>query len=427
MTKWSNIVEAQDEEEWFTDIVRTTLASPPPGLPSRSQRIGAAEANYFLIDSSLAFITTAGGSPDDRLLARCVVKEQLAGHGIHQAQFTFDQDPRDDNAISKTATWDDIMAKSKRLIQSGQVQLLRNGAQNIIGQVQGDHGTYQTELSRDDPNSNALTQWSCSCPWDQYSFQRTRKWKKYEARPCSHVLATWWSSQATPLDEDAHPANQQGLFNAPAAPYTGPGASPFRAPVPDAQGQQMQIPGMFPGQATGTPPGPSGAPPDAGILPQFPMDPALQPQVNPASVPGLKQPSPTNPMQYPGGTFSSISNDNWQFESSDTMIYVGADFPQQPEGFASGNMISTKYEDWGTYIGRSDAHGSGQPAKIPAGSVGEVLSQDPTTKMINVLFENKLTEKMGPLEPNGITAWYLPSELTVRPDVRRPGPAVRRR
>lgn len=425
--RWSNVIEAQDEREWFESYVRTAIATPGPRLPPRSQRIGASEATWFETEAGVAFIHTAGGSPDDRTLAEIVVREQLRGHGYRQAQFTFDHD----EPFRKTADWTDIMAKAKRLIQAGNVQLLRNGANNVVGHVVGDHGSYQTEISREDPSSRVITQWQCECPWDQYAFQRTRKWKKYEGRPCAHVLATYWKSLATPLDEDIAPGqqDQQSLFNAPAQQM--PGApSPFQAPVPPSQGQQMEIPGMFPGQATGTPPGASGPPPsDQGILPPFPMDPANQPQVNPASVPGLKQPSPTNPVQYPGGTFSSVSDD-WQFESSsDTLVYVGADFPKQPDGFINGNMVSTKYDDWGTWVGKSEDHGSGSQAKIPAGSPGEVLGQDPTTKMVQVLFMNEGigVQEHGPLQPYGATAWYLPSELALRPDIRRPGPAIKRR
>lgn len=110
------------------------------------------------------------------------------------------------------------------------------------------------------------------------------------------------------------------------------------------------------------------------------------------------------------------------------MTVLAADsFPQQPDGFANGNMVSTKAEDWGTYVGRSEEHGAGQPAKILKGAVGEVLGQDPTTGMVNVLFETKMTDQMGNLEPNGIVGWFFPSELQLRPDVRRPGPAIRRK
>lgn len=416
------VIDSQDEQEWFEDYVRVALNTPAPSLPPANQRIGNASVTWFETEPGIAHIHTTGGSVDDRGLAERVVRAQLEGHGVKQAQYTFDHDPE----FRKTADWNDIMAKAKRLIQSGQVQLLRNGTQNIVGYVKGDHDKYQTEISREDPNSRAITQWQCECPWDQYAFQRTRQWKKYEGRPCAHVLATYWKSLSSPIDEDVHPANAEGdptqmsLFAPQTMGPSAPSPAPFAAPQPAPQGVQMQIPGMFPGQATGTPPMPGGQPPD--VIPPFPMDALQNTPINPASVPGLRQPSPTNPIQYPGGTFSSVQEDAWEFGTMTVM----ADHPRQPDGFVNGNMVSTKVDDWGTYVGRSEEHGAGQPAKIPSGSVGEVLGQDPSG-MVNVLFENKITENMGKLEPNGVVAWFFPSELTLRPDVRRPGPAVRRR
>lgn len=418
--KWAPILErSQDNDQWFEEYVATALSCVAPSKPPAAQTIGRSTVTWFETEPHLAFIHASGGSPDDRVLATVIVREQLKAHGIRQAAYIFDQEIE----FRKTATWDDIMAKAKRLIQSGQVQILRNGYNNIVGHVVGDHGDYQTEIGREDPNSRAITTWQCDCPWDQYAWQRTRQWKKYEGRPCAHVLATYWSALSTPIDEEAHPAagqpmGQPSLFN---APRQAPMPSPFRAPMPagqaPAQYQQMQIPGMFPGQATGTP----GMPSDPGVIPPFPLDAIQQAQqaVNPASVPGLRQPSPTNPTQYPGGTFSS-----WQL---DKLSHMSADFNQQPPGFQNGNIVSTKNEDWGTWSGKSEEHGAGSPAKIPANSIGEVLGQDPTTGMVQVLFMGDLTKDHGPLMPYGAVGWFFPSELVERPDVQRPGPAIRRR
>lgn len=211
------------------------------------------------------------------------------------------------HAMVKNSKWSDIMAKAKRLIQSGGVTLLRNGANNVVGMVQGDHGQYQTEISREDPSSMAITQWQCDCPWDQYAWQRTRQWKKYEGRPCSHVLATFWKSQASPVDEDVHPAmTQQQVPPGQPMPPSIPGQT--FAPT-DAFGQSPGQPPMpGPGQAMGTPPIP-GLPPE--ILPPFPMEGQLEPPLpTPVSIPGAKPQSPLNPMQWPGGTLSSVQ-DGW--------------------------------------------------------------------------------------------------------------------
>jgi hypothetical protein len=425
--RWATVTASQTEEEWFEDYVKLALATPAPSLPPTHQKIGACDVTWFPCEEGIAHIHTTGGTVDDRILAEMLVRNQLRGHGIKQAEYSFDPD----EDFRKTATWDDVMAKAKRLIQSGNVQLLRNGYNNVVGHVVGDHGEYQTEIMRQDPNSRTITQWSCDCPWDQYAFQRTRQWKKYEARPCAHVLATYWKSLSTPLDEDIHPAqSQQSLFTPQNAMQQLPGPAFVTrpgAPVPGPQGQQLMLPGMFPGMATGTPPGAPGAPPGAAppdIIPPYPMD-ALQQgdqSLNPASVPGLRQPSPTNPVQYPGGTFSKV-RDDWDFGTA-TQHYVSA----QPN-LVNGMMVSTKNDDWGVWQGRSDEHGAGSPARIPAGSPGEVLGVDPSTGMVNVLFMNNAigVQEHGKMMPWGATAWFWPSEVTHRPDIQPPGPAVRRK
>lgn len=385
-------------------------------LPPNLQKFGNIEVTWENQSDNRVAIFAKGGTKEERLNCKKIVQNQFEKIGFQ-----------------KVADWDSVMAKAVRLKNAGNVTILRNGAQNVVGRVIGDHGTYQTEISREDPNSQAITQWQCECPWDQYAWQRTRQWKKYEGRPCAHVLATYWASRGLPIDEDNQPGGPQApaaggppsLFNAPPGGAGGPPPiSPFLAPgggaPAPAQGQQMQM--QFNPQQMQLVPAPlpqQMVPRPSDVLPQF-QNPMLNaPVVNPASVPGLRQPSPTNPIQYPGGTFSS-----WQFEAA---TVEAVDFNQQPEGFQNGNMVSTKFDDWGIWQGKSEDHGAGSQAKIPKGSIGEVLGQDPSTGMVNVLFMGELVREHGPLEPYGATAWYLPSELVERPDVQRPGPAIRRR
>lgn len=421
--RWSKITSKQSSDEWFDGYVRDALRDPGFSLPAPHQRFGDVSAKWYEIEPGLAFISTVGGTVDDRAYAEFVVRNQLRVAGYAQAEFTFDW--AKDDPFRKEATWDDIEEKAKRLRDTGAVQILRNGYNNIVAQVQGDNDSYQTEIMRQDPYSRVITQWSCECPWDQFAFQRTRQWKKFEGRPCSHVLATFWKSQATPLDEDVHPAQQapapgqqMSLFGPsgtgmtmaqPGGGMQGPGypGMPNQMMAPPGMQQQMMIPGMMPGMATGTPPMPS----DPGVIPPFPQaqpDPATMP--NPASVPGLKQPTPTNPVQYPGGTFSSWRN-----------ARVAA-----PTGFTNGVIVSTNSDDWGEWQGRTR---QGEKVHIPAGSPGEVLGTEPVTGMVNVLFMNKAlgVQEHGEMQPWGATAWFFPSQLTLRPDIRPPGPAVKRR
>jgi hypothetical protein len=45
--------------------------------------------------------------------------------------------------------------------------------------------------------------------------------------------------------------------------------------------------------------------------------------------------------------------------------------------------------------------------------------------LVNVYFAGPMGER-GNLEPHGVTAWMWPSDLVSRPDIRPPGPAIRR-
>ena len=90
----------EDDDEFFEDYVKSAINDVPPSLPEPYQRIGNSDAVWFECEPGVAFISTTGGSPDDRLLAELVVKNQLKGHGYRQAQYTFE-------STERTATWDD--------------------------------------------------------------------------------------------------------------------------------------------------------------------------------------------------------------------------------------------------------------------------------------------------------------------------------
>jgi hypothetical protein len=413
MSMWG-ITKVIDESDWFEGYVRLALSTLPPSLPARRQKLGATSIQWFEVEPGVAFIDARGGSPDDRVLASQYMRSMLAGHGFRVAQYEIDY------SLEKTSKWGDIMAKAKRLIQTGKVQLLRNGAQNVVGSVIGDHGTYQTEFSREDPNSQSITQWQCECPWDQYAWQRTRQWKKYEGRPCAHVLATHWASQAHPIDEEAHPAQQampmQGQqpqnIPGPAFAPPGPAGSPFAQQPSPMQGVQPMLPGMAPpGQAMGTPPVP-GLPPE--VLPPFPMEGQLEPQPPQVSIPGAKPQSPLNPVQWPGGTLSSVQEWDWEktadMENSNMVQIIGTDMGVA-EGPDQTNPMHGQYLDIA-----SNSRG-----------IGEVLGQDNIPGMgpvVEVIFP---LDKTAELQPYHIRAWLKPEQLKARPDIMRPGPMIKRR
>jgi tRNA nucleotidyltransferase (CCA-adding enzyme) len=101
--------------------------------------------------------------------------------------------------LTKIAAWDDVRIKAKRLKDSGNVTIENNFENAITGQVVGDTGTYNCEIARENPDSQRISWWRCSCPWGKYAWGRTRKYKKFEGRPCSHIMALYWQSLSTPV------------------------------------------------------------------------------------------------------------------------------------------------------------------------------------------------------------------------------------
>lgn len=383
------ITAAEDQKSLTHGLLDDLLSRPC--VPSRVSNVGPVEVEWSEIDPGVIFLISSGGSPEDRYLAESIIATRLAQHGYERAEFTFDRQ-------HKLADWNDIMMKAKRLINSGNVTILRNGFNNIVADVKGDHGEYQTEIGRDDPNSRAITTWQCDCPWDQFAWQRTRQWKKYEGRPCAHVLATFWQAQSTPIDEEVDPSQippgQKGFapqtpgditqlpLGLPAAPPSGvPAPAPSAGPdiLPPFPGEQMQL---FP---PGTTPVQSPPPPGTTV-----------------SEPGARQPTPFNPIQNPS-TYSKVAA---EFNNSD--------------------MVRIEEDEWGVAVGKSDAHGNGRPTLIPKGSIGEVMGQDPTTGWVDVIFAGPQAEA-GKLEPYHVQAFLEPRQLTPMPNVKKPGPFVKRR
>jgi hypothetical protein len=180
-----------------------------------------------------AVIAYEGSLPSENVMLNPRIKDRF----IHASK-----DPH----IQKFADWTDIMEKAKRLINDNQVNLTNNEPNHINGVVQGDHGTYNTEIWRDDPNSRAITQWDCDCPWSTYSWGRTRQWKKFEGRPCAHTLALFWQALRNPVTPD-----QDGMTPVPPAVGPQPGLQAPMSPVET----QPQIPG---------PMSPAGPPPPQG-------------------------------------------------------------------------------------------------------------------------------------------------------------------
>lgn len=470
---------AQDESVWTEEYARLVISSyARRPLPHFMQRIGSVEIGWHEPIPGRYHVHATGGSVDDRRLARAIVGGQLDAYGLRPVGFTVGGP-----TLRKMADWNEVQQKAIRLMNDGNVQILRNAPDTVVGHVIGDHGEYQTEISRQGPDSNVIDHWTCECPWDQFAWQRTRQWKNMEGRPCAHVLATHWYAQGTPLDQEFDPTTGQpigqpgagGQMGLPLAlPNAvrpgGPPTPPMPAGGPQAPSQQLSIPGIDPGMATATPP----VPPTPGILPPMPVP----PMPVPVSVPGAKLPDATNPMQWPGGTFSKTAGqypeDAPAFEMSDGRIIVGEEGEYHSDTisrydidvddivrvgdthgdgvawydmdyheyeaqhgpddwaftaatgdtFENSDMVRINSDEYGIAEGKSEEHGAGQWKTIKKNSIGEVLGQDQTTGWVDVIFP---IHDSGPMEPYHIRAWIEPANLTPMPGIQKPGPFIRRK
>lgn len=147
--------------------------------------------------------------------------------------------------IQNQSAWVDVENKAKRLIADGQVfpedkKLFDledpSGPLYITGSVVGDHSTYKCQIwtANSNPNSLAVRSWACQCTWNRYVWNRTRQWRKYEGRICSHILALYWQTKSLPLNEESQSAindakgkkkQDETLFD----------AGPLKLPIPNIQ------------------------------------------------------------------------------------------------------------------------------------------------------------------------------------------------
>lgn len=415
-----------DPNKWdrkvFGNSLQDILDRPCIGFTTR---LGSTSPEVISTDKGVVIFTRDH-------LARALLETELAYHGYRLASI-------DMEAGVKTASWEDIMQKAKRMLDANQVILLRNGTTNIVGTVQGDHGRYEVEIGRQDPASRVITNWSCGCPWAQFSFDRTRQWKKYEQRPCSHCLALYWKSLQTPVDDaDEQPEGgppvpgpkpggqggppslpgQPGGPPAPGAPKGGPGGGPAPIGVREApSGPRTFMPNgdMFPaeqgqqptpqappqgGQPQG-PPGAGGAQPQ-GVIPPFPgqqmqlweqwqgpgtTDGGQESPPWAVSVPGAKPTTPFSPIQSPG-TYSK-------------MVWSAQYQPDQ--------IVQLLTDEYGAEQG-----GSGQyvlvSARRPDGSprTGMVRGQDETTGWVECMFS---LDENGPGEARYAVCYLDPSQI----------------
>lgn len=277
-------------------------------------------------------------------------------------------------AIGKTAAWADVLEKAQRYYSEGRVELQTNMPEHTVATVQGDEGTYETELWRNDPERpDVISLWSCECPWGEHSWGRTRIWKRYEGRPCAHAVVVNWEAQRQGWDTDEQ-GNEQ-----------------LQMPMDATEFDQSQ-------QGTTPPPGqsfeqwvaPTPGGPNAPPAPQMPQ--TQMPVEAPIAQPPPQPPKPNEQLTIPG-TFSS-----WKVAGFQNGDFVRNKLPM--DGIDRDNVVHT----------------------VPRNTVGEVLWSDDESTIVIFNYES------GPLQAHVIRVEAPTKDFAFAPkNILDRGPAPRRR
>lgn len=253
--------------------IKEIISSIQP-LPPRKQVIGKTTVSWWEGKPGDVFVMSEGGTPKDEVLAEQIVASQLSQFGYKRANLHFaeiaepldvldreregvDQQGLDrkkhDQVVDRQDNWNQLVEKAKRLVNAGNVTVVTNEPDYVFGRVIGDHGDYQCTIKRKNPEEPMITGWKCTCPWNQFAWNRSRQWKVYEGRPCSHILALYYTSKLTPITGEELP--EQPAPELAPAPVGAP--SPFATP-PFAPGGEAGGPGMPGGEVPSVPEGPEG-------------------------------------------------------------------------------------------------------------------------------------------------------------------------
>jgi hypothetical protein len=466
-------------------------------LPDRIQHFGLCKVAWWEGKPGDAVVMAVDGSIEDRVLAEKVVANQLEGFGYKRATFYFaDVDPtdildrereqvdqgfaeQDDNLnaqqreriIERQDNWNDLVDKAKRIVNSGGVTVINSTSEFVVGTVVGDHGNYECQISRQDPQAPVITGWHCTCKWNQFAWQRTRQWKIYEGRPCSHILALYYvDKQLSTAEEKEFVSTPPDLEGPPATPAPTGEPSPFAAPMGEA----------FPGGVVpSVPEGPRGLqqlspfkPEDVGAMdpneileqrlgPLAPERTTFEPEdledeninLTPEEARYLGRPEKIQrppleilkerqrqEQQYtkpgespygapaPPGTVSvpgaRVPNERNPFGSIWSNAYNGHKLATAPGWYTykPGDSITVSEFVIGLTEGPSNAKGVGEYQEIPAGSTGEVAGQDKTTGFIDAIFPLE----GGAKTPTHVRCFLSPDEIippaTNEEKTRRRGP-----
>ena len=93
------------------------------------------------------------------------------------------------------AAWADVKAKGRDIFRNGGVNLIGAEGSYVIGHVNGENGTYETDIQFVE-GSKSPEDWNCSCDWAIYAFDRSAPYAQFEGRMCSHAVALLYRVQS---------------------------------------------------------------------------------------------------------------------------------------------------------------------------------------------------------------------------------------
>lgn len=94
------------------------------------------------------------------------------------------------------ASWRDVQDKAKRLRSTGSVKIVHASAGTVLGEVRGDHATYEAGVQSYPGRPQSTLAWSCGCPWATFHQNQPRGLSRYAGRMCSHALAVRYEAQS---------------------------------------------------------------------------------------------------------------------------------------------------------------------------------------------------------------------------------------
>ena len=94
-----------------------------------------------------------------------------------------------------TASWADVVAKARRILGENGVRITMLAGSMTVGEVKGDHATYETGLQYYPGRGFSVMAYSCGCPWATF-WQNPDQPGRFAGRMCSHAYALGLAARA---------------------------------------------------------------------------------------------------------------------------------------------------------------------------------------------------------------------------------------